>query len=1012
MTEARLQALMSEVADLKSVRDGLGLQVRSAEGYAASFQTAAATSAAYAERLATELSSANEARRDGEFQAVRAVNAAQRTEQAATAALQAARATMSQEFALQMEAFKLDLERRHEAKIAEFRAEAEAYRAATHARHEQALAELSSSAEARHAEAMGLATAVFQTKEGQYVAAFTNMKEQCLMIQRSAQTQLETFELEKRLLQRQVVDLSAAATVASLGPLGGTPGVLPDVQFRLDSAIRCVESLKDEVRERDDALAKFQSVLRTERVAAKELEVRGLAFQAFVDKRESGLKFEILQLNEQVFMIQNGHGQEDPGSAALNAAHVQNKGLEGQVKVLRAQLYAATNVVNGLRASVNTGSAYPQVPDVVPEEQVSDIRHPTLHRQGGFLQAGAFLGKPADFQTLDDWYQRDSIGGQAAPPNLRSLNKSTTVHNMCGSGVPLTNANPQGGPLGHTPLVFNAFQTGSGGRAPLPSEDPSRLPRPGVPHPLLSGVPHPLSSGTLRAPGPSGPPEFRPQPQRETVQQQGFQQYQTPAGFKSFVSEIAYSEIPPGDGPTNPDGAAESSDYESEPDDDPNNPAGNVARRAKAVRQWRMYREFNSPLTIAPVPDHASKFRSWKDVVRADVATVSKAGQKAFNWICRAENNDIPDDALRVCKRKWEALDAKIRAALLKVATGEIQKTFELLSEEERVKNHRQISGAFMLRVIYRRFQTKNSLAQYYDFSDVQKVTFKNDNNLEGFLQEWRSKLNGLERPEFLHSGARLEMFVRQLKGSALMKYDMEVHKRSDDKDTDRSYALLVLAVEARIREQRNLKVEMQLGHGSASSPPALAAPPGTICRFFTQGTCRKAGECDMIHDKAAQKAFKAAVASGKSLVPDGGGSGGGRGGGRGGGGNPAAKGAGRGGGKGQAAPGGGGKIVGMKGGNPASKYPCYANYSGKCTDDQCKHAHRALTPAEIPTWESWKVKSAGRAASPGAPASGVCPDFLKGECVLGPSCAMEHPEELSKSAKKRAAAKAKAAGQ
>ena len=85
-----------------------------------------------------------------------------------------------------------------------------------------------------------------------------------------------------------------------------------------------------------------------------------------------------------------------------------------------------------------------------------------------------------------------------------------------------------------------------------------------------------------------------------------------------------------------------------------------------------MYREFNGNLTIAPIPDHAGKFKEWKNIVRADICQVSRGGQKTFTWICKVEDNNVPDDALRVCKKKWEGLDSKLRACLLKVATGEI----------------------------------------------------------------------------------------------------------------------------------------------------------------------------------------------------------------------------------------------------------------------------------------------------------------------------------------------------
>ncbi len=67
---------------------------------------------------------------------------------------------------------------------------------------------------------------------------------------------------------------------------------------------------------------------------------------------------------------------------------------------------------------------------------------------------------------------------------------------------------------------------------------------------------------------------------------------------------------------------------------------------------------------MAPIPDHASKFKTWRDQVRAEVSNFSKAGQKAYLWIMRVEEERVSDDALRVTKKKWEPLDGKLRAVL------------------------------------------------------------------------------------------------------------------------------------------------------------------------------------------------------------------------------------------------------------------------------------------------------------------------------------------------------------
>ena len=161
-----------------------------------------------------------------------------------------------------------------------------------------------------------------------------------------------------------------------------------------------------------------------------------------------------------------------------------------------------------------------------------------------------------------------------------------------------------------------------------------------------------------------------------------------------------------------------------------------------------------------------------------------------------------------------------------------------------------------------------------------------------------------------------------------------------------------------------------------------------------------------MIHDDVAKKAHAALVRSGGASPEKGGAKSGAAGGGA----PSAAKGGGKGQPQAKAAPGPNGRNVSTKGGTPTSRLPCYANYEGKCKDAVCRLNHRPLTPLEVPLYEAWKVKSASRAASPGAPASGVCPDFLLGSCTLGALCNMEHPEGPSKTALRKAKAKAKAA--
>ncbi len=934
-----------------------------------------------------ELDSVNAARRVDEQHASQAIAAARRDEQTAAASLGRARADTSRYYEGKMEEFKVQVAQQHEqqlkdmnmsleAKVVEHRS---ADRSAAEAFYERKFDDLRMEAEARHAAATAQQAAGFAEKERAYAGVVEQCKAHCVTVHATAVAQRQAFEQEKSQLQGKILELTVAATTAGLGPLGGLPGDTPETQQRLDSAIGLLDQLKNQVLERDVALAKFTSALRDSRDNNTKLENTYQAFKAFVVPREKGLRFQIEQLEQQAFLT---NGQESNDTVALNVANVKCSALDEQVLILRAQLSAATAQVVRFRSS-----GPPAAPAAPPAAAAPCIRHPSLHSGAGptLSAAQGGVGGYLSAHSQEEWY------AEGAPPvaNLQSLNHSTQYFNMCGG--------KGGNAPGVAPLSFNYIPPTLGPRPPRPAEDPARFDtRPGaVPTNLLQLGPRQAQPGPKEFFPQLSPPAPTQAPPRDTMyQQQGPQPtYQYAPGFKSMVSEISFSEAPP-----NP-ADAESSEYESDVEDDPNaGTAVNLARRQKANRQWRMYREFNGVLTIAPIPDHASKFKEWKNIVRADICQVSKAGQKTFNWICKVEDNRVPDDALRVSKKKWEALDSKLRAALLKVAHGDIANTFALLTEEERVQHGRQISGAFMLRLIYRRFQTKDSLAQYYDFNDLTKVAFKADHLLESFLNDWKSKLNGMENPAYLMPSAKLEMFLRQLKGSALMKWDLDLFKRMPKDDPAQSYNWLLNCVEDRIREQRNAKVEAQLHHGGGA-PPALPAPAGTLCVYFNNKGCKKGDLCDMVHDPKARATFQAHE---KVKAAEGGG----------GNSKPEAKTKGTGKGKVKTAAGPGtGKIVGMKGGNPKSQYPCYDNayVSGGCVSNECRHCHRALTADEKVAYQAWKLKNPTRAASPGAPAPGVCPEFLKGSCLLGADCNMEHAE--SKGAKKRAAAAAKAAG-
>jgi hypothetical protein len=464
----------------------------------------------------------------------------------------------------------------------------------------------------------------------------------------------------------------------------------------------------------------------------------------------------------------------------------------------------------------------------------------------------------------------------------------------------------------------------------------------------------------------------------------------------------------------------ESSEYDSDYSEDrnPKDTPEQLRRRTRLKKSWKKYNEFNTPLVLNAIPDHASKVKVWKDHIRAEVVQCTKSGNKAFEWIMRVEDAKLDDDSFRVPAPKWTPLDAKIRAALLKdIKGGPISKMIALKTEEERIQNKRQIAGGYILRLIYRYYQMTNSLSQYYDFGDIVKVTYRGDPHLADFYHRWNTTLNGLLHPGQLHIEVKRDMFLKQLLKSTMMKFDLDMYARLPDMDPDKSYEWLCRRVEDRLKDERTKIVEQQLGYGEHFVTPALVGA-GEVCRFHYAGHCNRGDSCTMSHvipagyvppDKGKGKG-KDDKGKGKGKEDKGKGQGK----------EDKGKGKGKedkGKGKGKEDKGKGkgkddkgkGKGTGM-GGNKDATTPCFRYNEGGCWTVNCPHKHRWMTKEEWATKEGYdNTRTPKRPKSPGAAAIGDCAEWARGNCALGTSCTQKHEPSNAPTASAKAKAKAKA---
>jgi hypothetical protein len=258
------------------------------------------------------------AEREGmQARVVAAESAAQASVRNSEAAVGAFRAQLA-ESTRQAEAFKDDLVSRHQAQLDELRVEATTYRGQAEAQVTRMIEEMRATAEASHGEAMSRAAAGYAAKEHQHVLASRLLQHQCLLLQRTAHEQLEKHEAEKAQARQMISDLTLASTVSGLSSSAGLPGVLPDVQAQLDMAAQTMAVQGAELQRSNGTLAQYESALRGERHKAEEAEARQLAFQTFVQNRETELRgqtgsmqLEIQHLNQKLFSL------EQPRTPAL-----------------------------------------------------------------------------------------------------------------------------------------------------------------------------------------------------------------------------------------------------------------------------------------------------------------------------------------------------------------------------------------------------------------------------------------------------------------------------------------------------------------------------------------------------------------------------------------------------------------------------------------------------------------------------------------------------------------------
>ena len=167
-------------------------------------------------------------------------------------------------------------------------------------------------------------------------------------------------------------------------------------------------------------------------------------------------------------------------------------------------------------------------------------------------------------------------------------------------------------------------------------------------------------------------------------------------------------------------------------------------------------------------------------------------------------------------------------------------------------------------------FKTNEEAGALYGTEDLLQVRLQSD-DLKSFLQNWDAVIAGMKRiPD---ENTLKDLFLRQLRKSRRMGYDLDVYDRSSDGSHHRSYAYLVQAVRDLLARERlklnrdRISKSNDMRYSTAASgehsdnsirrSPSPRRRPGNpnrgsgICfEYAKKGSCKHGSKCKYKHEK------------------------------------------------------------------------------------------------------------------------------------------------------------------
>ena len=258
-------------------------------------------------------------------------------------------------------------------------------------------------------------------------------------------------------------------------------------------------------------------------------------------------------------------------------------------------------------------------------------------------------------------------------------------------------------------------------------------------------------------------------------------------------------------------------------------------------------------------------YRKWKTAVREEIRASSDKPDEAWVWLMEVYQDR--EDSRRLLQELSEpgqfvTLDTKILAQLSRVAKGDLG-TQILNFKEVEAANGRVVRGRQVLFMFEQYFRTNEEAGALYGTEDLLKIHLIND-DLATFIRNWDAVIAGMKHlPD---NNTLKDIFMREVRKTKRMEYDLKVYERSREGSETRSYQYLVQAVRDilsrdRLKENRDRIARMHAGKFSVPtddpnqrhrSPGPNDGGKGMCFQFQNTGKCKFGNKCKYQHARGA----------------------------------------------------------------------------------------------------------------------------------------------------------------